>query len=61
MKKNIFILIQTILNFIALNVVTNPLMGRILPISAFGAVLGIVYWLILLILSYALAVRFENE
>ncbi|EOT46478.1 MULTISPECIES: hypothetical protein [Enterococcus] len=56
-----FVVLQTILNFIALNVIFQNVANAIVPNSPLGAFIGILYWLVLLLLSYAIAVRFKNK
>ncbi|WP_029277201.1 hypothetical protein [Carnobacterium jeotgali] len=53
--------IQTILNFFALDLIFNPIVGSILPVSGLGALLSFVYWGLLLISSYQLAVFLKKE
>ena len=60
-KKKVIVFFQTILNFIALNVIFDRVANMIIPIAPVGAFLGILYWGILLLLSYAIAVRFKNN
>jgi len=60
-KKKVIIFFQTILNFIALNVIFDRVANMIIPIAPVGAFLSILYWGILLLLSYAIAVRFKNN
>ncbi|WP_297079140.1 hypothetical protein [uncultured Enterococcus sp.] len=59
--KLFFVIFQTILNFIALNVLFQNIANKIVPNSPLGAFIGILYWGILLLLSYAIAVRFKNK
>ncbi|MGO2083142.1 hypothetical protein [Vagococcus sp.] len=59
--KKLFVIFQTILNFIALNVIFDRVANILIPIAPMGAFLGILYWGILLLLSYAIAVRFKNK
>ena len=53
--------IQTILNFFALDLIFNPVVGSILPISGLGVLLSFVYWGLLLISSHQLAVFLKKE
>ncbi|WP_225743232.1 hypothetical protein [Marinilactibacillus sp. Marseille-P9653] len=50
------IFIQTVLNFLALNLLLNPIMNTLLPVSAVGGMLSLFYWGMLLIGSYALSI-----
>lgn len=59
--KKLFVIFQTILNFIALNVIFDRIANMIIPITPVGVFMGILYWGILLLLSYAIAVRFKNN
>ena len=59
--KLFFVVLQTILNFIALNVIFQKFANAIVPNSPLGAFIGILYWGILLLLSYAITVRFKNK
>ncbi|MEK6263658.1 MAG: hypothetical protein N2B06_02655 [Clostridium sp.] len=53
--------IQTILNFFALDLIFNPIVGSIIPISGLGVFLSFIYWGLLLILSYQLAIFLRKE
>lgn len=59
--KLFFVIFQTILNFIALNVLFQNIANKIVPNSPLGAFIGILHWVILLLLSYGIAVRFKNK
>lgn len=48
--------IQTILNFMALDLFFNPIVNAIIPISGLGVFLSFLYWGILLAFSYKLAI-----
>lgn len=48
--------IQTILNFIALNIIFNPIVNIIIPVSGLGVFLSFLYWGILLVFSYYLSI-----
>lgn len=62
MKLSIIILLQTILNFIALNhIVINWLPNFWIPDGILGMFVSFAIWGVNLILSYALAVRFNNK
>ncbi|MEG0286339.1 MULTISPECIES: hypothetical protein [Vagococcus] len=62
LKLNLLILIQTILNFIALDrIIFHWLPTNWLPDSAAGQIIPFIIWGILLIFSYALATRFNNQ
>ncbi len=47
---------QTILNFIALDIVFNPVVNLIIPVSGLGVFLSFLYWGILLVFSYHLSI-----
>lgn len=47
--------IQTILNFIALDIIFNPIVNFIIPVNGLGVFLSFLYWGILLVFSYQLA------
>ena len=61
MKTKIIIIIQTILNFIALNVLLSRPIGNLMPNHAVSGILTIIYWGLVLLLSYGIAVRFKNK
>ncbi|WP_407372077.1 hypothetical protein [Carnobacterium sp.] len=48
--------IQTILNFMALDLFLNPIVNAIIPISGLGVFLSFLYWGILFAFSYKLAI-----
>lgn len=50
------LLIQTILNFIALDKIFNPIANVVIPVSGIGVFLSFLYWGILLFFSYSLAI-----
>lgn len=50
------IFVQTVLNFLALNLLLNPIMNTLLPISAVGGILSLLFLGLLLIGSYALSI-----
>ncbi len=55
MTTSMKITIQVIINFFALDRFLNPVVGSIIPINGLGVLFSFLYWFILLILSYQLA------
>lgn len=53
---SIKLMIQTILNFLALDLFFNPIVNGIIPIGGLGVFLSFIYWGILLAFSYKLAI-----
>lgn len=61
-KLQILIIIQTILNFIALDTIfLRWLPNNWIPDGIVGLFVAFIVWGILLILAYAIAVRFNNQ
>lgn len=62
LKLNFLILIQTILNFIALDrILFHWIPNTWIPDTPFGKMLPFILWGMMLIFSYALATRFNNQ
>lgn len=61
-KLTIIIALQTILNFIALNqILFHWIPNYWIPDGVLGMIVAFILWGIILIFSYALAVRFNNR
>lgn len=45
--------IQAVLNFVALNIIFNPIANALIPINGIGVFLSFLYWGILALFAYA--------
>lgn len=59
--NDIKVTIQTILNFVALDLIFNPIIGSIIPVNGLGVFLSFIYWGLLLGLSYLLSIFLRKE
>lgn len=59
--NDIKVTIQTILNFVALDLIFNPIIGSIIPFNGLGVFLSFIYWGLLLGLSYLLSIFLRKE
>lgn len=59
-KMSIKTVIQTMLNFIALDIIFNPIVNSIIPVSGLGVFLSFSYWGMLLGFSYYLSILLKR-
>lgn len=52
--------VQTILNFLALDILFNPITNAVIPINGIGVFLSFIYWVILALFAYIVTL-FLNE
>lgn len=51
--------VQTILNFLALDIIFNPIANAVIPISGISVFLSFTYWGLLALFAYIVTLFFE--
>lgn len=52
--------VQTILNFLALDIIFNPIANEVIPINGIGVFLSFAYWRMLVLFAY-IVTHFLNK
>lgn len=53
--------VQTILNFLALDILFNPIANSVIPINGIGVFLSFTYWGILVIFAYIVTLFLNKQ
>lgn len=53
--------VQTILNFLALDIIFNPIADEVIPINGVGVFLSFIYWGILALFTYIVTLFLNKQ